>query len=413
MVWLQCKRFLPDGLHKLARPDPPRRAFFFAPASARQLVAVVLAPQEFDLVGGKVDRRTDMAKYEMRAIQRIALIYGGAVCVGYVLSLMRVPLPWMIGPMIFAGVVGVLGTPLRVPHITRPIGQTVVAGSVGLSFTPIALAAIGEQIVPMLAAALMTILSGFLVAAILMRLTRLDVISASLASIPGGPVEMAALATSHGADAGLVAFAQTLRIAFLVLVIPPLLVGLDGTGQDPSRVFTGGETDPAGALLLLALAAVGGLFFRLVRVSSPFFLGPLGFSALASAMALPVSAVPFPVLAGAQVLLGVWLGAMFDKDLMTRSRSFVPAAFLSTALLLILCAAMAFGISAVTGISWRTMVLATAPGSVTEMALTAQILHEGVALVAAFHVVRIFVILPSAPLIFAIVAKLAYRFGKE
>lgn len=37
-----------------------------------------------------------------------------------------------------------------------------------------------------------------LVAAVLMRLTRMDVISASLASIPGGPVEMAALATRYG-----------------------------------------------------------------------------------------------------------------------------------------------------------------------------------------------------------------------
>ncbi|WP_274425226.1 AbrB family transcriptional regulator [Chelativorans sp. YIM 93263] len=38
------------------------------------------------------------------------------------------------------------------------------------------------------------------------------------------------------------------------------------------------------------------------------------------------------------------------------------------------------------------------PGSVTEMALTAKILEQGVAIVKAFHVVRIFIIIPSAPL---------------
>jgi uncharacterized membrane protein AbrB (regulator of aidB expression) len=70
---------------------------------------------------------------------------------------------------------------------------------------------------------------------------------------------------------------------------------------------------------------------------------------------------------------------------------------------------MAFAVSALTGIDWQIMVLATAPGSVTEMALTAKILHQGVAIVTAFHVVRIFIILPAAPLIFAITARLAGR----
>jgi membrane AbrB-like protein len=315
----------------------------------------------------------------------------------------------MIGPMLFAGFVSVLGPQLRVPRVTRPIGQTVVAASVGLSFTPVAVTALSEQIIPMLAAALLTVLAGFLVAAVLMRLTRIDVISAALASIPGGPVEMAALASGHGADPGPVAFAQTLRIVLLVLIIPPLLVALDGSVQDPSRVLAGRDFDLLGAILLLALGTAGGVFFRSVRLSSPFFLGPLGFSAFASALVLPVSAVPYPVIAAAQVLLGVWLGAMLDRDLMSRARGFVPAVFVSTALLLVLCVAMALGISAATGISWQIMVLATAPGSVTEMALTAKILQENVALVTAFHVVRIFVIIPSAPLIFAITVKLAGR----
>ncbi len=118
---------------------------------------------------------------------------------------------------------------------------------------------------------------------------------------------------------------------------------------------------------------------------------------------------PFVILASGQVLLGVWLGCMFDRDMLMRSGSFIPAALLSTLVLLLLCAAMAFGFSALTGIDWRIMVLATAPGSVTEMALTAKILQQGIAIVTAFHVVRLFIILPAAPLIFAITARLAGR----
>ena len=341
----------------------------------------------------------------------MAAIYAGAIGAGFVTTSLNVPLPWMIGPMLFACIAGLMGFSIRVPLVTRPIGQTVVAATVGLSFTPVAVAAIGQWLIAMVAVAVLTVVAGFLVAAILMRLTRIDVISACLATIPIGPVETANLAVRHGVSPGPVAFAQTLRIMLLVLVIPPVIVALDGSVGDPMAVLRDVEVDPFGALILLGAATAGGLILRRLKVSNPFFLGPLAGSALVSALTLPVSALPFIVLAGAQVLLGVWLGAMFDRDLFTRSKSFVPAAFLSTFLLIIACTALALGVSAVTGIRWTTMILATAPGSVTEMALTAKILQEGVALVTAFHLTRIFIILPFAPLIFSTTARVAYRYG--
>jgi uncharacterized protein len=198
-----------------------------------------------------------------------------------------------------------------------------------------------------------------------------------------------------------------------VLVIPPILLALDGSDRSGALDFMSGDLDYAGGALLLALAAAGGFVFRWLRVSSPFFLGPLAFAAVATALALPVSMPPLWVLATGQVLLGVWLGCMFDREMLAKSRGFIPAAFLSTCVLMVLCVAMALGVSAMTGMDWRTMVLATAPGSVTEMALTAKILQQGVAMVTAFHVVRIFILLPLAPLIFSVTARLAKRLARD
>lgn len=326
------------------------------------------------------------------------------------MSVLRVPLPWMIGPMVVSALAGLAGRNPGVPRITRPIGQLIVAASVGLFFTPEALTAVVEQIVTMVAAAVLTIVAGFVAAIVLARLSRLDMVTASMASIPGGAVEMATLATRHGAQPGPVAFAQVLRIALLVLIVPPVLVAVNGSPTDPAGTLSGGATpDYQGAALLLLLAVCGGIVMRMIRITSPFFLGPLAASGLASAMTLPVSAPPYVVLAGAQVLLGVWLGCMFDRKLLVRSGVLVPAVFVSTAVLVMLCAAMALVMSAMTGIEWQTMVLATAPGGMTEMALTAKILQQGVALVTAFHVLRLFIILPSAPLIFALLAKLTKR----
>lgn len=322
---------------------------------------------------------------------------------------LRVPLPWMIGPMLFAAAVSIMDKTPSIPLITRPIGQLVVAASVGLFFTPDALTAVGQQLVPMLAVAVLTIGAGFLAALVLMRIARIDVVSASLASIPGGPVEMASLAQRHGAESGTVAFAQILRIALLVLIIPPLLVALDGEVADPAVALANGPLDPGGAALLLAIALAGGFFLRMIGMTTPFFLGPLGATAAASALMLPVSAPPYFVLAGAQVLLGVWLGSMFQRQLFMRSPMLIVAVLASTAVLIVLCSLMAVVVSVLTGVEWQTMILAAAPGSVTEMALTAKILDQQVALVTAYHILRIFIILPLVPVIFAVLTRIVGR----
>lgn len=324
---------------------------------------------------------------------------------GYAMSQLRVPLPWMIGPMVVAATISLAGKGTPIPTITRPIGQIIVAASVGLFFTPAALTAVGQEIVPMVVVAILTIAAGFLAALVMMRLGKVDIFSAGLAAIPGGPIEMALLANRHGAQADTVALAQILRIAMLVLIIPPLLVAIDGEFSEIVRGLSDGPTDYGGAALLLVIAVSGGFFLWAIRMTLPFFLGPLAASAAASALLVPVSAVPFLMLAGAQVLLGVWLGSMFDRQLFTRSPMLLVAILASTIVLMLLTTAMALSLSWMTGNAWQTMVLATAPGSVTEMALTAKILEHEVALVTAYHVVRIFIILPLIPLIFFLLAR--------
>jgi uncharacterized protein len=343
------------------------------------------------------------------SLLHIAAIYGGAVVCGLIADRIGMPLPWMIGAMLFALGVRLADRPVRVPARTRPLGQMLVASSVGLAFTPDAVSATATLLGPMLAATLLTVLAGFAAAALVMRLARVDALTATLACVPMGPVESANLAVRHGVAAGPVVFAQTLRIVLLVLFVPPALVWLDGSVSDPMAALRDVAWTPGGAALLFACAAGGAVAARLARVSNPNFVGPLAGSAGAAALMLPITAYPYPVLAAAQLFLGVWLGAAFDRDLIRRAGGFLMAAFASTLVLVGSCLAMGVGLAWATGIALPVMILATAPGSVTEMALTAKILQQGVAVVTAFHLVRIFIILPSAPLIATLTARAARR----
>ena len=326
-------------------------------------------------------------------------IYAGALLCGALGDWINLPLPWLIGALVFAMAMRLADRPVDVPWVTRPVGQVLIAASVGLAFTPEAVAAVAALIGPMLAAAVLTVGAGFLTAWLLVRLSGIGAMQAMLASVPMGPVEAANLARRYGVEPGPVVFGQTLRIVALVAIIPPLLVALDGSVQDPGAVLREVEWSPSGALLLVLCATGAAFVARQVGLSNPFFVGALGGAAGAAALSLPVTALPFPLLVAAQLFLGTWLGAVFDRKLLRESGRFIPAACLCTALMMLLCAGLGLAIGWATGIDWAVMVLATAPGSVTEMALTAKILQQGVAVVTAFHLVRIFLVLPLAPLI--------------
>lgn len=341
----------------------------------------------------------------------VALIYTGALAFGAIGNWMNLPLPWMIGAMVFATVVRLSDLPVHVPAITRPIGQIIIASSVGLSFTPAAVAALAKLFVPMVGAAVLTVVAGFAVAALLMRIARVDVITATLSSVPMGPVESANLANLHGVSPGPVIFAQTLRIMMLVVFIPPALVALADGIQDPIAVLRAIPWTVGGAVMLGGFAVLGALIARAVGLGNPFFVGSLGGAALGAAFSFPVTAYPYPVLVVAQIFLGVWLGAVFDRKLIREAGAFIPGAVVSSLVLMVLCVAMGLGLAWMSGQPWTVMILATAPGSVTEMALTAKILQDGISVVTGFHLVRIFIILPTAPLIIGTTARLATHWG--
>lgn len=328
---------------------------------------------------------------------RTLILFLAAYCCGLMLSWLHFPLPWLVGAILAAFVLRTSGFHFTVPRWARPLGQVAVASSIGLLFTPAALLDLQTLIWPILVAAVGTILVGLACAAVLARMSGMDFVSAGLATIPIGPVESATVANRLERDPGPIIFAQTLRILLIVIIIPALIIGSAAQRGTPTATLQNVHWTWQGIALLGVAGAVGASLALRIRLSNPFFLGPLALSALGAALSLPLSPLPYAGLVSAQILLGCWLGAAFDAALLVRRPKLVMAMLVSNVLLLILCAAMALTISRVTGVDWHITVLGTAPGSVTEMALSAKILGNGVATVISFHLVRVFVVLPIAP----------------
>ncbi len=315
----------------------------------------------------------------------------------------------MIGPLILtAGLYmsGIATSP--VPVRTRPLGQMTVAAQVGLAFSPTAFAALLNLAPLMIGSAFISALFALAIGVGLARHTGLRLPSAILSVFPTSPVEAALMAEKCGCDPAPVILSQTVRIASVVILVPISVFAINGWPDRTRTVLERSIDLPAIAVLAL-LAVTGAVLFRKLRLSNPNFLGPLVLTSALTASGLELTPFPKEVLSIAQIVLGTWLGSTFRRSLFTEGKKLVAASVTSTLLLLGFVSATAIALAKISGQNWEVLVLGSAPGGVTEMALTAKFLHVDVALVTAFQLTRILIFMPNIPWIIDLITRLEAR----
>ncbi len=281
------------------------------------------------------------------------------------------------------------------PRRGRFAGQWIVGTALGLQFTPPVLGAVASVGGWLLLIAASAPLLAWVGSALLRRWCALDAGTAWFASMPGGAMEMSVLAERAGARVDRVAIAQSLRVLIVVVTLPPLFVLLGVHGSDSWQVSGALLAWPAMAGLLAANAALGWLAAR-AGIPNAWVLAPLFGAALAAGAGGLDGHLPLPAVDAAQVLIGAALGARFDRSMLTGAPRFVAAVVMSNAVALALCVLLAWAVAAASGLALPTLVLAGAPGGISEMALTAGNLGLGTPVVVAAHVMRVVLVVLSA-----------------
>ena len=209
---------------------------------------------------------------------------------------------------------------------------------------------------------------------------------------------MSVLGERYGARIDEVAAAQSLRLMLVVVVIPWVFAALHAHGADPFQPGTT-EVEGSGLAVLLACTLAGALVLQRLGVTNAFVLGALAVAIPLTVAEVNLSAVPRWLTNAAQLLLGCALGARFERSFLRRAPRFVASVVVSVGAAMALSAIFGVAVAAATGLHPATLVLATAPGGIAEMSITAKVLELGVPLVTAFHVTRVVLLLTcTAPL---------------
>lgn len=308
------------------------------------------------------------------------------------------PLPWIIGPMFGVGLLTYAGYGARQPAWARKAGQITIGIALGLYFTPDVIRELTLYAGWMVLGAVfsLALTAGF--ARLFQRLGRTDGATAIYSSAIGAASDMAIAAQRAGANGAAVASAHALRVMMVVTFISFLAAFMAGPAAGSRLALRTAEIAPQ-TLAVIALLALGAAWLiSRTRMPNPWVLVPLAIAAGYAAMGNE-SRLPDVLVNGGSMLIGWALGQHMTRDFFRASPRILLAAFVMTIGMLALSLGFAGVIAVVMGLPIITAIVATSPGGIAEMAITAKVLGLGAPVVTAFHLVRLIsVILLIRPL---------------
>lgn len=323
----------------------------------------------------------------------IALIGAGAGL------LLHAPLPWLIGPLVAVALASMADAKLAAPPAARQLGQWAIGVALGLYFSPEVLREVVRLAPWLLLAVVFAIALGAAGSWLLARVAATDPPTSFFAMAIGGASEMATQAQRHGGQVDRVAAAHSLRIMLVVLTVPLLFAGLDVHGLDPYMPLAR-EFSATGFAVLAAVTMAAAAVMERLGSPNSWMIGPLVAAAVITGTGHMFSALPASVVNAGQYLIGISLGLHFTAEFFRAAPRFLSAVALITGIYLIAAGAFGVLLARGAGMHWSTAVIATTPGGIGEMALTAKALQLGVPIVTAFHAIRMAAVVLSAGVIY-------------
>jgi uncharacterized protein len=190
-----------------------------------------------------------------------------------------------------------------------------------------------------------------------------------------------------------------LLIVVLMPVVATVVYGASGGGGG-TEAGGDGTGWAAGLLFTVGCSVVGLLVGRLLRVPVAALLGPMVAAVVVDLTGLARGAeVPGLVESAAFLVIGLQVGISFTRDSLRTIGRALPLALVVILALVVASAGLGAVLSAATGASALDGYLATTPGGLYAVLATASDIGADVTFVLSVQVLRLFVMLLSAPLV--------------
>jgi uncharacterized protein len=331
---------------------------------------------------------------------RILATLAAGTAGGAVFTFIGAPLPWMMGAMVCTTLLSLAGLRLDVWKPLRSAMIMVLGVLLGSAFTPEVIAGMQQWPASLGVLAIYIAISTALLFAWFRWVLGYDAVTAYFSGAPGGLTEMVTAGAELGGDDRVIALVHAGRILFVVLTIPLWFRLVQDAEITVGSFQVGAGLGLYDAAALIGCAALGYPLARWIRLPAALLLGPMVVSAVIHATEITTSSPPAALVAMAQVVIGSAIGARFAGVRFAHVSRILGHTLGATAIMLALAITAAWMLHAAVDVPMSAVVLAFAPGGLTEMSLVALALQLEVAFVATHHIARIALIIFAAPLVF-------------
>jgi uncharacterized protein len=336
----------------------------------------------------------------------LAIVSLGA---GFLAELLHVPAAWLIGPMIVAIFAAISGFGRTLPRLMLAAPQGIIAVTIAQVFT---LPVVGEVVrdwLPIVIVVVATVVAAGTASWLLARYSPISAATAAWGSSPGASVTMIALSAEFGADPRIVAFMQYLRVtlvvltassvAHIVLLHSPATASPSAPGTQPFALVPFLET--------FAFAVAAAFAGRYSRVPGGQFICPLvGGAALHVFGLLPIN-MPWWLLDAAYLTVGWTIGLAYTREILRFVLRVLPALFVSTSVLLAMCALGGVLLVVLIHVDPLTAYLATTPGGLDSVSIIALGSNTNVPLILAIQTLRLFAVVATGPPLAKLIGRMA------
>ncbi|MBK5446834.1 AbrB family transcriptional regulator [Peribacillus sp. TH24] len=352
-----------------------------------------------------------------RGIQLLAAIVTAFIG-GGLFSLIRLPIPWLLGPMAALLITSRFkNVKLIWPVSIRNTGLIIVGYSIGISFTKSSFSDMISHLPSMLILTILIVLVCVCSAFVMSKLTGIDYPTSLTSSIPGGLSQIVVFAEEmKGIDITTVTFFHVTRVIMVVFLVPflissPLFASESTNGS--SRIMDNvipqwSELFPLiflFALICFLAARIG----KIIKLPAPYFLGPVIVTAAISLFGLQGPPLPPSLLDISQFMVAGYIGLLLKPEQLENKKKTILLALMNG--LILICATMFFSflLTQYYDLSSITGFLSLAPGGMDQMGIIAHEVNADVSTVTSYQLFRLAFIYIAVPPLLRLVLKLSLR----
>ena len=310
------------------------------------------------------------------------------------------PLPFLFGPMFMCLFGALAGAKMQGLGIVQILFRTLLGVAAGSSITPDVIHQVPEMA---LSLAIVPVFIGVIAMSsypLMRRIFGFDPATSYYSSMPGGLQDLVVFGEEAGADTRVIGLIHATRILLIVSILPIILTYFWQVDLHQRPGVASSET-PLLQIALFILCGIGG--WQIAKRMGMFgasIIGPMLLTALLSGTGVITQRPPAEMIWSAQFFIGLAVGVRYSGVTLRELRKIVLAGLVNGVMLGVISVLFILSVTAAGLAPSLEALLSFLPGGQGEMVVLALIAGADLTYVVLHHILRIFMVVTMAPLVF-------------